>query len=248
VSKAQSGDDEAQYLTALIYLEGRLVPNDFSAARSWMLKSAEQGYVPAQTRLGEMYLNGSGHGGANPDRADAERWLRLAATQGDADAQLWLGNGYERGYFGTYDYREALKWLRKAAAQGLPDAQFSLGEMYEEGEGVPESDFLAASWYREAADHIPQDLGGVWGAQTQLAQMYRQGRLPNDYVEAYMWFAVVGSSVAPPYDDDIKWAARHMTQAQIAKAQRMAEDWTRRHRQQRSTSRDSYEDPAQLAK
>ena len=249
MSKAQSGDREAQYLMALIYLDGRLVPKDFAGARSWTLKSAEQGYVPAQAGMGEMYLNGITHNGVIPDYGDAEKWLRLAAAQGDAEAQLWLGNGYERGYFGTFDYREALKWLRKAAAQGLPDAQFSLGQMYEEGEGVPESDSMAASWYRKAADHFPEeDLGGVWEAEVQLAQRYRDGRLPKDYVEAYMWFAIVGSAVVPPDVDDVKWAARHMTKAQIAKAQRMAEDWTRRHRRQGPTSGDNSLQPAQAAK
>jgi uncharacterized protein len=249
MSKAQSGDREAQYLMALIYLEGRLVPKDFAAARSWMLKPAEQGYVPAQAGMGEMYLNGIRQNGAIPDYGDAERWLRLAATQGDADAQFWLGTGYKSGYFGTFDYREALKWLGRAAAQGLPDAQLSLGQMYEEGEegeGVPESASLAASWYRKAADHF-ENLGSVWEAEVQLAQLYRHGRLPEDYVKAYMWLAIVGSAVVPPADDDLKSAARHMTKAEIAKAQRMAEDWTRRHRQQPPTS-DKSLDHAQLAK
>jgi hypothetical protein len=248
LSKAQSGDQEAQYLVALIFLEGRLVLKDFAAGRSWMRKSAEQGYMPAQAGIGEMYLNGIKQLGAITDYGDAERWLRLAAMQGEADAQLWLGAGYERGYFGTFDYREALRWLRKAAAQGLPDAQFSLGQMYEEGEGVPESASLAASWYRKAADHFPENLGGVWLAEAQLAEMYRDGRLPEDYVEAYMWFAIVGSAVVPPADDDMKWAARHMTKAQIAKAQRMAEDWTRRHRRPGPTSDDNSPDHTQWVK
>jgi hypothetical protein len=78
--------------------------------------------------------------------------------------------------------------------------------------------------------------------------MYRDGRLPKDYVEAYMWFAIVGSAVVPPDVDDMKWAARHMTKAQIAKAQRMAEDWTRRHRRHGPTSGDNSLQPAPAAK
>jgi len=150
LSQGQSGDREAQYLLALIYEEGLLVPRNFPAATSWMLKSAEQGYVPAQEGMGEMYLSNVRHNGPIPDYGDADRWLRLAATRGDADAQFWLGAGYEQGRFGLIDYREALKWLRRAARQGLPNAQFCLGQMYEDGEGVPESDSLAASWYRNA--------------------------------------------------------------------------------------------------
>jgi hypothetical protein len=231
LSQAQSGDREAQYLMGLIYERGLLVPRDFSATRSWILKSAEQGYVPAQGLIGRMYLVSVRDDGPIPDYADADRWLRLAAIQGDADAQFWLGTGYERGWFGGTDYREALKWLRKAAAQGLPNAQYCLGQMHEEGKGVPESDFLAASWYRKAADHFPRagHVGGIWEAEVQLANLYRHGRLPKDDTEAYMWFAIVGSSVVPADDYDMKGAARHMTKAQITQAQRMARDWIKQH-------------------
>jgi len=226
VSEAESGERKAEYLLALVYQEGRLVPRDLAAARKWMLKSAEQGYVPAQTEMGEILIGGR-HNGAIPDYADADRWLRMAATQGDADAQLWLGLGYERGWFGVTDYREALKWLGKAAEQGQPAAQFCLGQMYEDGESVPESDSLAASWYRKAADHSPRYLGGVGEAEVQLSYMYRDGRLPEDNMQAYMWFAIVGG------DDDLKRVARHMTKAQILQAQRMAENWIKQHTLQR---------------
>jgi len=108
-----------------------------------MLRSAEQGYVPAQTGMGEILISGR-HNGAIPNYADADRWLRMGATRGDADAQLWLGSFTSREWFGVTDYREALKWLRKAAEQGQPTAQFCLGPDVEDGEGVPESDSLAA--------------------------------------------------------------------------------------------------------
>jgi hypothetical protein len=58
--------------------------------------------------------------------------------------------------------------------------------------------------------------------------MYRDGRLPRDDVQAYMWFAIVGSSLDPPQDEDLRRVARHMTEAQIAQAQHMAEDWIAR--------------------
>jgi uncharacterized protein len=236
VSQAQAGLREAQYLLALAYEEGRFVTRDQAAAASWMLKSAEQEYAPAQAGMGRLYIAEGKENGPIPHRADAEKWLRLAAGHGDADAQFWLGTMYQRGLFGGFDDREAFQWIRKAAAQGLPMAQFSLGQMYEDGEGVPESDTLAASWFRKAADHSPAYLGGVWEAEVQLAYMYGDGRL-KDKVQAYMWFAIVGSSVDPPTDgDDMKELARHMTKAQIVRAQRLAEDWIKRHPWQLQTN------------
>jgi uncharacterized protein len=234
-ARAQVGQREAQYLVALVYEEGHLVARDDQATAGWMLKSAEQEYVPAEAEMGRICLADARENVPIPQRAKAEKWLRLAAAQGDADAQFWLGRAYQSGWFGAFDDRQAFGWFRRAAAQGLPDAQLSLGDMYAAGEGVLQSDLAAAGWYRRAADHSPANLDGVFAAEVQLTYMYRGGRL-KDKVQAYKWFAIVGSSVDPPIDDEIRDAAQHMTRAQIVKAQRLAEDWIKRHPWQPQTT------------
>ena len=105
VWQAQSGEPEAQYLVAEAYLEGRLVARDNAVAASWMRKSAEQNYLPAQAGMGLLLVSGVTEEGPIPDRDEAEKWLKLAARQGDADAQLWLATGYQRGWFGADDDR-----------------------------------------------------------------------------------------------------------------------------------------------
>lgn len=226
-SRAQSGAAEAQYQLALVYGAGRIVPHDEVGSQRLMMKSAEQGYLPAKTMIGCTYLNNHTIGPV-PKYADAERWLREAATQGDAEAQMWLGIGYDREYFGHIDYQESLKWMRKSAAQGLPDAQFALAQMHEDGHGVPKSDEDAANWYRRAADHF-SDISGVFQAEVQLAYMYRDGRLKANKVEAYKWSAIFGATVDPPTDQDVKEVSESMTQAQIAKAQHEVDEWIAYH-------------------
>ena len=216
LSQAQSGDREAQYWVGQVYEEGRLIPKSYAVSREWMLKSAEQGYAPAQEIVGRMYMGASG------DYGKADMWLRRAAEQGNAEAQLWLGTAYEQGWIGTTDYREAFKWLQKAAQQGHPDAQVSLGQMYEDGEFVPQNYALAAKWYRNAAEHVP-DLGGAGQGRNNLGLRYLSVGVPKNYVLAYMWFALAS------VDTNLKEAASHMTPAQVAQAQRMARDWTKQH-------------------
>jgi TPR repeat protein len=131
-SKARLGDKKAQYWLALVYGQGQLVPKDVAASRSWMLRSAEQGYAPAQIGIGQTYL-APRHATTAGEYGEADRWLRLAAMQDDAEALFSLGIGYKQGSFGATDYAEALKWLRRAAQQGHPYAQFFLGQMYEDG-------------------------------------------------------------------------------------------------------------------
>ena len=52
---------------------------------------------------------------------------RLAAEQGDAEAQFILGAMYFQGRGVLKDDAEAVRWYRLAAEQGLADGQNSLG-------------------------------------------------------------------------------------------------------------------------
>ena len=74
--------------------------------------------------------------------------LERRALQGNTEAQVALGERYERGREGALqDYLEAVKWYRAAAEQGLPLAQYLLGYMYEIGRGVPQDYVQAHTWY-----------------------------------------------------------------------------------------------------
>ena len=54
----------------------------------------------------------------NQDYNEAAKWYRLAAEQGDANAQYVLGVLYENGLGVEQSNTEAAKWYRKAAEQG----------------------------------------------------------------------------------------------------------------------------------
>ena len=74
-----------------------------------------------------MYDNGEG---VPEDAAEAVRWFRLAAEQGDATAQFNLGVMYDNGEGVPKDAAEAVRWFRLAAEQGYAAAQLNLGVMY----------------------------------------------------------------------------------------------------------------------
>jgi uncharacterized protein len=77
-----------------------------------------------------------------------------------------------------------------------------------------------AKWLRRAADQ------GEAAAQTFLGILYWKGDgVPQDYVLAYMWLnlsAAQGNKDAAELRDK---AAKLMTQAQIAEAQKLAREW-----------------------
>ena len=123
-------------------------------------ESAERGVVLAQVLLGAMYDNGEG--GVPENDAEAVRWYRRAAEQGDLaqsgaqgaqrSAQFNLGVIYDQGGIGVVpDKAEAVKWYRLAASRGHAGAQHNLGAMYETGQGVAEDHVQAYAWFSVAA-------------------------------------------------------------------------------------------------
>ena len=80
-----------------------------------------------------MYENGVG---VAQDNTEAVKWYRLAADQGNADAQKAMGNMYNAGKGLLQDYAKAASWYRLASEQGNAQAQYNLGIMYENGLGV----------------------------------------------------------------------------------------------------------------
>ena len=82
----------------------------------------------------------------------AVRHFALAAEQGNAEAQFYLGTCYYKGEGVEQNYSEAVKWFRKAADQGVASAQYLLGFYYECGKGVEQDLKEAKNWYRKAAD------------------------------------------------------------------------------------------------
>jgi TPR repeat protein len=65
------------------------------------------------------FANGAG---VPVDHTEAVKWYRRAAEQGDAAAQLNLGQCFEAGLGVAKDLIEAVRWYRTAADQKLPAA------------------------------------------------------------------------------------------------------------------------------
>lgn len=140
--------------------------DNYAAAKHFQ-DIAEQGYIEAQSYLGDFNFRGIG---VPKNDAEAARWYRMAAEQGFARAQANLGDLYVDGQGVPQDDTEALKWIRMSVEQGNAQAQSNLGWMYEYGRGVPQNDAEAAKWYRMAGEQ------GLASAQTNLGGMYYWGR------------------------------------------------------------------------
>ena len=112
---------------------------------------AEQGDARAQYVLHQHYLRGEQ---VAQNLETAERWLQVAANNGNADAQYSLALRYNTiNEHYPVDHALAGNWLKRAAKQGHINAQYELGEHYHRGVGMQKDLVLSYIWLTLASRH-----------------------------------------------------------------------------------------------
>ena len=85
--------------------------------------------------------------------------LLKRAQNGDAEAQVSLGDLFYAGIDVVPNRSIAMKWYRLAAEQGNGDAQFNLGVTYYFGEGIVRDLVHSHMWFNIAASLGKTDAG-----------------------------------------------------------------------------------------
>jgi len=126
---------------------------------------------------------------AYPSDAEMLRRLRKHVDEGNADAQLWLGDYYQNGGIGLKkDSKRALQLFALAAAQGHALAQVTLGQFYEHGHGGKVNHKLAVRWFRRAAEQ------GFPPGQFNLGVAFDQGKgVAQSLDEAVNWYRLAAA-------------------------------------------------------
>lgn len=142
-----------------------------------LMQKADAGDLNSQYFLGEFALK-------LKQPKEAEKWLLMAAKQGDVLSQNLLAHVY-LGTEQVKDIEQALYWFNQAAEQNSIHAQAFLGEIYGGAfeEEVPIDYQKSAYWTKKAA------LNGDDASQHNLANMYRTGEgVLIDYKLAVSWY------------------------------------------------------------
>ena len=154
---AKHGNKESQFMVGFYLMRdhgGIFSPlisrRDTVKAFEWFYKSAEQGYHPAQRRLGAFYESGTDPCVRNLEKA--ESWYLKAAEQGNEKALFALGRIYANGIDEINpDYPKAFGFYLRAAKKGLTLAQYRTGVSYLYGKGVDKDIAEAKKWLALAA-------------------------------------------------------------------------------------------------
>lgn len=157
--------------------------NDFEKTFTILMPLAKAGNLEAQILIADLYFSGLG---VERDVAEAAKWYRPSAEQGNPVAQNNLAS-----CIADENPEKAIKWLIASAEQDFPFAQYALGDIYSgEIDYFPNdsvkkfrSDSLALKWYHEAAAH------GDNMAFHRLGEMYANGRgVAKDEEQAVKWY------------------------------------------------------------
>lgn len=173
------------------------------------------------------------------DKAEAIRWYRKAAEQGQPNAQTSLGFVYLNGEGGlARDDAEAARWYLKAAEQGERLARWQLAWMSMEGRGVPQDEGEALKWYESliADDEAESEDEGspiARMARSQVATIYsRRGTMhemgigvPADRALGYFWTSRAAALDPDLYAETLGAEARRMNSDQRAAAATRIRDW-----------------------
>lgn len=162
---------------------------NFSTAFEVLMPLAQAGELQAQKVIAHMYSFGQD---VEIDFAEATKWYRLAAEQGDPVAQNNLAS-----HLLEENLEEAIKWYTASAEQGFPFAEETLGDIYSgnldisgpEGEKI-KNIFEATKWYEKAANKgfsiACHRLGDIYSSNQDLldgkqaTEWYRKAA-ENDY-------------------------------------------------------------------
>ncbi len=120
---AKQDHQEAQYLVACMYLDGKGTSLNLRKGFQWMKLAAENKYAPAELQLGFLYLNGEA---TPPDPAIAFSWFMKAAKHKESKAFIQLGIMYEKGVGVPQDYNKALQYFLQGTKKESPDLLIAL--------------------------------------------------------------------------------------------------------------------------
>ena len=115
VAKANAGDPAAEVQVGENYEAGKGVAQDYQQAAVWYQKAANQGNIPGELHLAELYRDGGGKVFPR-DPAKSAQWYLKAADQGDVGAQGTMGMLYTLGVGVPQSDVEAYFWLDLASS------------------------------------------------------------------------------------------------------------------------------------
>lgn len=147
--KKAVSQNNSQALIALahLYIEGKLVPQDWAQANDLINRAINNKYAPAVLEMGNLE-RAQGH------YDEAVVWYTKAQSDSNGDAELALAMSYLDKKSSIYNEQTGFSWALKAAEKGSYDAQSLVAILYKDGKGTTKDDKLSQHWQAKAAETL----------------------------------------------------------------------------------------------
>ena len=184
VTKAESGDVEAQFRVGSAYDTGLGAPRNGSKAKKWYLLSANNGHAEAQNSIGSIFQ-------AEKKYKEALPWYAKAAEQNHALAINNLAYLYDLGLGVKQDRQKGLELYTKAANLGWAEAMWNIANTYGSGVLGAEDLYSACIWSLRAKRYVEKNDQKLSNALKNITP-YLEGQLgaqkfENCIKEAEAW-------------------------------------------------------------
>ena len=256
-SRLETFEDEENLKKADKALEDAVEVEDYTLAFKLYLVLAEQGFPPAQTRIGKFYELALG---VKKDMSSAFKWYLRSAERGLYSGQNNVGVCYKFGTGVKKNLKTAFEWFKKAAGDSNR-ALYNLALCYRDGEGVEQDYSEAIKIFKLLMDK--NDASGICAlgvmyyegkgvpidykeavritkiaikqndntSQRNLGEFYEYGRgVKQDNVKALMWYLI---SLKNGWDESkelIEKLGEKMSPSDLEKAKKLANDYLEKHK------------------
>ena len=113
------GSEDAQFCLAVLYVEGKGVPQDFTTARKLWYALAQKGNTDAMINIGQTYTNVMWPTGTRSENIQkGVQWFKTAANKGNTQAMILLAEAHTTGIGALKNTTHAKELLEKAEKQG----------------------------------------------------------------------------------------------------------------------------------
>jgi len=140
---------EAMRILGLLFLQGRMLPQDENLGVNWLKNAADAGDRDARFLFAEGILTGHFTGFK---KAEAIKYVQDVAAVGHPLSQELLGISLLTGNGMEADKTKGFEWLRSSAEKDNPGALFHLGLCHAAGAGTEKDLKTAAITFQKAAE------------------------------------------------------------------------------------------------
>lgn len=193
IQAAENGDQEAMYALVYHYSQGSVVPQNQERSGHWLGNAARAGHVRAQADLGLLILASAQTGQVSDEQLrQAQKFLGLAAEQGEPRALDRLGSILASGSPSEIQLQRAVDYFERAVAQGYAPSMVHLATFYFTGQGVEKDTDRGIALLRQAAE------AGNQKAAFRLSEIYSiGGPVEQDISQGRLWLEKAAGSGQP---------------------------------------------------